>query len=196
MRLIMIFVGYMLLLSPILAQDALPILYWQNGSFEGEPHDATVPVGWLGCAPGTTPDILPGFWGVYQEASEGETFVGLITRTNGTWESITQRLSATIAAEDCYTFAFDLARGATYSGYNNALKLRIWGSTNKCDKDQLLFESALIEHSFWKRYKTEFTAEQPIRYIIIEAFHSDHPFSYEGNILIDNLSPIQPCPRA
>ena len=73
-------------LFPLVAfsqKQANPI-YWQNASFEGEPQDATVPIGWLACEPFTTPDILPGFWGIFQEASEGETYVGLITRENGT----------------------------------------------------------------------------------------------------------------
>lgn len=191
-----LFFALLILPLVVFAQDDAPPIYWQNPSFEGEPQDATIPIGWLACESFTTPDILPGYWGVYQEATDGDTYVGLITRDNGTWESITQRLSRTIEKDECYTFNFDLARGATYSGYNQPLKLRIWGSTNKCEKSQLLFESPLVEHTFWKKYVLEFTAEQAIRYIIIEAYHSDGKFSYTGNILIDNLSPIQLCPRA
>ena len=188
---------FSLLISVIcLAQTAPEPIFWQNPSFEGEPHDATVPIGWLPCEVLTTPDILPGVWGVYLDASDGETFVGLITRNNGTWESITQRLSKKIDAKECYTFNFDLARGATYSGYNGPLKLRVWGSTDKCSKDQLLYESPVIKHTFWQKYSCEFTAEQPIRYIIIEAFREEHLITYEGNILLDNLSPLQVCPRA
>ncbi len=186
------FMGLIFLIPAVNAQN----LYWQNPSFEGEPQDATVPVGWLPCEDGTTPDILPGYWGVYQEAAEGDTFVGLITRQDGSWESITQRLSATIPAEDCYTFNLDLARSSTYSGYNAPLKLRVWGSTSRCTKDQLLFESPLIEHNNWRKYLIEFTAEQPIRYIILEAYHRDGRFSHRGNILLDNLSILQKCPRA
>jgi hypothetical protein len=185
-------------LFPLVAfsqKQANPI-YWQNASFEGEPQDATVPIGWLACEPFTTPDILPGFWGIFQEASEGETYVGLITRENGTWESITQRLPRTINRGDCYTFTLDLAHGVTYSGYNQTLKLRIWGSTNKCTKNQLLFESPLIDHPEWRPYRVEFTAKQPVRYILIEAFYQEGSFRRKGNILIDNLSPLRWCPRA
>ena len=42
-----------------------------NPSFEGEPKDATTPIGWLECEKGTTPDILPGFWGVYLQPYDG-----------------------------------------------------------------------------------------------------------------------------
>lgn len=182
--------------TTLYAQSAAPPIYWQNPSFEGEPQDATVPIGWVGCEAMTTPDILPGVWGIYQEANDGDTYVGLITRANGTWESITQRLPRTIEKAECYVFGLDLARGATYSGYNSPLKIRIWGSTDRCSKDQLLYESPLIEHTYWKQYRIEFTAEQPIRYIIFEAFHKEGKFSYSGNILLDNLTPLQVCPRA
>jgi hypothetical protein len=155
-----------------------------------------MPIGWLACKAMTTPDILPGVWGIYQEASDGDTYVGLITRANGTWESITQRLERTIETDDCYVFGLDLARGATYSGYSSPLKIRIWGSTDRCNTDQLLYESPLIEHTAWKSYQIEFTAEQPIRYIIFEAFHKESRFRYNGNILLDNLRPLQNCPRA
>ena len=171
-------------------------IYFDNPSFEGEPSDATVPVGGLPCAEGTTPDILPGFWGVYREASEGDTYVGLITRADGTWESITQRLGATLAEGECYRFTVDLARSATYNQYNRPIKLRVWGSTFKCEKKQLLLETDFIEHAFWKPYEVSFYADAPINYIIFEAFFQEGPFRHPGNILLDNLSAIKRCPRA
>lgn len=171
-------------------------IYLINPSFEGEPQDATVPAGWLPCEPGTTPDILPGVWGVYQEASHGNTFVGLITRENGTWESIGQRLKSPVEPGQCHSFTMELAHSKTYAGYNKPLKLRVWGGTAKCGKDQLLFESPLIEHREWKRYKVEFSGKKEINYIVIEAFYQEGEFSHRGNILIDNISPIKKCARA
>lgn len=166
-----------------------------NASFEGEPQDATVPVGWHACAPGTTPDILPGVWGVYTEASEGDTYVGLITRDDGTWESIGQRLTVPLKDKECYKFTLDLAHSKTYSGYNLPIKLRIWGGNTKCQKNQLLLETDFIDHSDWKTYNVKFTTKGEIRYIIFEAFYKDGTFSRRGNILIDNLSKLKKCPR-
>ncbi len=170
-------------------------IFLNNASFEGEPQDATVPVGWHGCEPGTTPDILPGPWGVFNEPSEGETYVGLITRDNGTWESIGQRLKEPLTAPDCYTFTFDLAHSDTYSNYNQSIKIRVWGAETVCGKDQLLFESPLVEHPDWKTYEVRFTPEKPVRFIVLEAFFSEKRFLRRGNILIDNLSAIKKCPR-
>jgi hypothetical protein len=169
-----------------------------NPSFEGdEPQDATVPAGWHACKPGTTPDILPGVWGVYHEPADGETFVGLITRSDGTWESIGQRLSAPAVPRECYTISLDLAYSDTYAGYNNPIKLRIWGGASKCGKAQLLAESPLIDHEDWSTYTFQFTPKEPIYYLIFEAFHSDEPdFSHMGNVMIDHVRPIKVCIRA
>lgn len=171
-------------------------IYLNNASFEGMPQDATVPAGWFGCELGTTPDILPGAWGVYQEASEGDTYVGLITRDDGTWESVGQRLSSPLKAKDCYTFTIDLARSKTYETYNNPLKLRIWGGNDRCTKSQLLLQTDYIKETDWETYEVDFTAKSALNYILIEAYYKDGSFSYRGNVLVDNISPIKKCVRA
>ena len=91
----------LLLVSSNLSAQTISLV---NPSFEETPQDATMPAGWHSCKQGTTPDILPGFWGVTTEAFDGETYMGLITRENGTWESIEQRLSETLKKGECYTF--------------------------------------------------------------------------------------------
>lgn len=167
-----------------------------NSSFEGEPRDATVPQGWMPCKEGTTPDILPGYWGVYNEPSDGDTYVGLITRSNNTWETIGQRLPATLEKGTCYSWSFDLAHSDTYSGYNGPLKVRVWISDLKCQKDQMIYESPLIEHLDWETYHFKFTPKSDSRYILIEPFHNEGTISYEGNILIDRLRSIKGCSKA
>jgi len=176
--------------------DSTAQIHLKNASFEGEAQDATVPLGWFECTAYTTPDILPGVWGVYEEAEEGETYVGLITRANGTWESIGQRLPVPLEKGDCFSFYLFLAHSKTYSGYNKPIKLRIWGGTTRCEKDQLLLETDFVKHRKWKRYDAQFSAEKTINYFILEAFYSEEPYSHLGNILIDQISPIRKCSRA
>ncbi len=168
-----------------------------NASFEGERQDATMPMGWWSCNPGTTPDILPGSWGVYLEPSEGDSFMGLITRENGEWESVGQRLSAPLEEDGCYTITMDLAHSNTYNGYNKPIKLKIWGGTTRCSKDQLLFETEAIEHTDWETYEFEFNAKGTYNYIIFEAFFGDDRIkAWKGNIMVDNVSEITRCKRA
>ena len=182
----------MLLSGPVFTQITL-----ENASFEGQAQDATVPTGWHSCKRGTTPDILPGFWGVNKEASEGETYIGLITRDDGSWESIGQRLQSPLNANECYSLKLDLARSDSYAGYLLPLKLVIWGGTSRCERTQLLAETITIKHTDWRTYNLTLYPEKPINYIIIEAQYMDGIFfHYKGNILLDALSPIKACERA
>lgn len=167
-----------------------------NPSFEGEPQDATVPQGWFPCREGTTPDILPGFWGVHGEPSEGETYLGLITREDGSWESIGQRLPETLVPGECYTFSLDLSHASTYAGYSQAIRLRVWGGAGHCGKEQLLFDSGPIDHGDWVTYKPEFTVKAPVRYILLEAWFPVEGQIVRGNVLIDNMGPVSKCIRA
>jgi hypothetical protein len=169
---------------------------FQNPSFEDEPADATVPVGWHAGEPGTTPDILPGFWGVHQEASHGKTYVGLITRPNGTWESITQRLPFPLQAGECYRFSLDLARSRNYAGYRGPVRLLVYGGSRKGQKAQFLYGTGPIEHTYWKTYLPEFIPKEAINYLIIEAYFVDDRQPYGGNVLIDAIGSIEVCPRA
>lgn len=167
----------------------------QNSSFEDEPADATMPQGWFACTEGTTPDILPGYWGVYAEASEGDTYVGLITRGNGTFESIGQRIPEKLEKGGCYEFSVDLAHSDNYSGYSKPVKLKIWLGDKKCKRTQMVFESKTITSEEWETFKIEFTAESNSKYIFFEAFYSYDRFDHKGNILIDNVSEIVYCSR-
>ena len=182
---------FVLFYLPVIGQVIL-----SNPSFEDEAQDATIPQGWFGCEDGTTPDILPGYWGVNNIPADGSTFMGLITRANGSFESVGQRLSNKLERGECYRFSIDLAHSKQYSGYNDKIRLRIWMSKKKCKREQLVFESPVIDHSRWKTYNIDFNAEGHFKYILIEAYHSYEPFSHEANILIDNMSTINRCSRA
>ena len=166
-----------------------------NASFEDEPSDATTPHGWFVASPMTTPDILPGYWGVYLDAEEGETYIGLITRQDDSFESIGQRTSAVMNADLCYSFNLDLAHSRTYAGFNNAIKLRIWIGSSKKKKEQMIFESKKIEHSEWRNYKVNFTPKSNAQYFFIEAYNDNPSKPQKSNILIDNISAIIQCAK-
>jgi hypothetical protein len=167
-----------------------------NASFEGEARDATVPRGWFICTEGSTPDILPGPWGVYNEPSHGETYVGLITRENGTWESIGQKLTEKLLKGRCYQMSLDVARSDTYADYHDPIKLRIWCGKSKCDRTQLILETDFIRDTEWARQEIRFTAKSDMDYILFEAFIREGAFSHRGNVLIDNVSAIVQCGRS
>lgn len=180
-----------------LAQEGVPPLRIQleNASFEGEPADATMPVGWHRCDRNSTPDILPGFWGVLQEAYDGDTFLGLITRQDGSKESIAQRLPTPLLPTECYRLTADLAHSKKYVDYNTPIKLRLWGGETRCARTQLLAETDPIGHTDWRSYVFDWIPKSRMNYLIIEAYAPAED-RVMGNVLIDNLSVIQRCPRA
>jgi len=167
-----------------------------NPSLEGTPADATIPSGWFAASKGTTPDILPGFWGVYNEANDGETYVGLIVRPDDSFESIGQRLKAKVEKNNCYKMSLNLAHSDTYTGYNDLLGLRIWIGSKKSKREQLIYDSGMIESDEWEIHKFEFQPIKNMQYIILEAYKKEGKKSYRGNILIDDISTIVSCDKA
>ncbi len=168
-----------------------------NPSFESKPGNAAIPDKWVTCVPGSTPDILPGVWGVNKAPQDGMSYLGLITRENGSKESIGQRLSKPLEANTCYTFSVYLARSETYVGYNLPLRLKIWGSKEYCGKDQLLVSTKAIKHTNWEQYEFQIYTKAKVHFLLLEACLAPGvTIPYRGNILIDELSPIKPCFKA
>lgn len=167
--------------------------FLDNPSFEGEPMDAVVPAGWSPCNDFSTPDILPGVWGVHLEPSHGKTYVGLITRMDGSVEGIGQRTPITLKANTCYSLTMDLAYSHTYSGYTHPAKCKVWLAKDQCVKEMLIVDTDLITHNFWKTYTWKFEPEEDYDFIILEAYYPDGDFYVKGNILIDNIRPLREC---
>jgi len=178
----------------ILGNSLIAQIVITNSSFEGKPADATMPSGWFMASEGTTPDILPGYWGVYNEPYDGDTYLGLITRQDGTFESITQRMEDTLQKGTCYSMSLVLSHSENYSGYNVPLKIRIWVGDKKSDRQQKIFESDIINGEQWRYIKIDFTPEKEMQYLIIEAYNSRYD-PVNGNILIDALSNPILCNR-
>ncbi len=168
----------------------------KNPSFEDSPGPSKVPRGWMIVGVGSTPDIMPGAWGVQCLPQEGASFVALVTRHDGTVEDIGQRLPSPLMPNVCYTFSLYLAHSPRYVGYDLPARLRIWGSDSS-NKKQLLCSSEAIAHREWRKYTFQFVPNHPMQYLILEAYYAPGVFKpYRGNVLLDNCSPIERCERA
>lgn len=169
-----------------------------NASFEGFPHDAVCPDQWKACGDDSTPDILPGPWGVHQKPTHGNTFVGLITRENNSWEAICQKLEKPFKKNSCYKFSVDLSNSPAYAGFNQATVLRVWLGNDCCTKTKLIATSPLVDHYEWKTYEFMFSTEgNDYKYLFIEAYYRQPSLNYyKGNLLIDNFSIFKICDRA
>lgn len=188
-----------LLLSFSIQQPEQPVtkIYFRNPSFEGAPKASSCPVGWHSTIPGSTPDLLPGAWGIEYTPQDGETCIGLVTRFDGSTESIAQALAEPLPADVCYSFSVYLAHIEKYVGFDNPTRLRVWGSPSKTEKGKLLCSSPLINHSDWRSYDFQFITPGTIRYLTLEAWYGPGTtFKYNGNIVLDHCSPIEKCARA
>ena len=168
-----------------------------NPSFEDTPRASVAPAGWRSWTPGSTPDIMPGAWGVDFKPYEGQSCLALVTRDDGTVEDVSQVLSEPLMKDSCYTISIYLAHSSKYVGYNLPGRVRIWGGSTPGQKQELLAVSPLIDHEQWKVYKFQFVPTSKLISFTLEAYYAPGSlFKYRGNVLLDYCSDIKICNRA
>ena len=178
-----------------------------NPSFEQLTNDGAQ-IGWGSCnfVKETPPDIQPGLFGCKLFAQNGKTYIGLVARDNGTYESIRQVLTKPLKAGVCYRISVYLAKSSTYeslsrttgmpANYIRPLKLTVWGTEAKTENicplpDDWLTETLPIHSDQWRRYTFYIQPPKDIYALIFSANHVvEKP--YNGNLLIDNISPVVP----
>ena len=196
----------------------------QNPSFEDMPRKGVPGMpsisGWHDCGlskfPGESPpDIHPvknNAWDVALDAYDGNTYLGMVTRANDTYESLSQALATPIEGGTCYSFSTFLVRSDQYrsatsktmrmgidslENFTRPAVFLIWGGNYFCDKAELLGESPPVSNDTWKKYQFTFQPQQTHRYITIEAFYKTPILeAYNGHVLVDGMSAIEPidCP--
>lgn len=189
------------------AQKDTPI-YLNNPSFEGLPTAGTPPTGWNNCGhpSESPPDVQPGSFDVAKKASHGNTYLGLVVRDNETWESVSQRLSRPLEMNQCYEFSMDVCRSEIYisqskttnqkANYVTPARLLIWGGNGSCGKQELLYETSIIQNTRWLGVNFRLHPQKgSYNYIIFEAYYQTPVmFPYNGNVMLDNASPIRQIP--
>ena len=203
---IVILFNSLLFIGNLVGQDEMPILL-TNPSFEDFPRAGNPPSGWLSFSfPNESPpDTQPGAFDVSTEPYDGHSYLGMVVRENETYESVSQRLNGLIIKDKCYEFSIYLARSLIYlsptkqdsNDVNHAApaRLRIWGGSGLGGKQELLAETSVILNTRWLEYNFKFEPRMTHTYITFEAFYKTPVlFPYNGNILLDNASPIIPVP--
>jgi len=173
-----------------------------NPSFESKPRigiDAsTKPIeGWTDCGlvdfPGTSPpDIHPlpkaPWYGALPVS--GKTYLGMVCRSNLTWESLSQTLPIPMAGGACYRFTCSLiSLPEILLDLTDSPKpaiLRIWGGSSTCAREELLGQTPGIPHSEWREYTFHLRPSRAWTAITLEAWYStgtDAPHS--GHLLVD-----------
>lgn len=189
----------------------------KNPSFESRlqrgGEDFTGIEGWFDCGrinfpTETPPDIHPnGYWENNLPASDKNTYLGMVVRDNGSYESVSVRLDSVLKAGQCYKFSIHLARAEKYmsisritglpANYITPTVLRIWGGNGFCNEKELLAESAPVNNTSWQINTLEFRPESDIRSLTFSAYYKTPvQLPYNGNLLLDGGSNIVriPCP--
>lgn len=180
----------------------------KNPSFEEEPSAAHTPEGWTDCGfqGESPPDVQPNpTFKVIQKAFHGNTYLGFVVRDIGTYEALGQKLSKPLSKDTCYSFSAYLSRSTTYESlsqltkkrtyYNTSCLLRIWAGNKLCENGELIATSTPISNSNWQIYTFKIAPKKNWKFFKLEAFYTgDKP--YNGNLLIDKISDITPCPCA
>ena len=211
MRSFIFLVATLCIVTPAWTQD--PPIFLTNPSFEDFPGQGRQPRGWEDCGfPGETPpDVQPSgnpsypYFDVIKPAFKDSTYLGMVVRDNDTWEMVSQRLSGPLKGGQCYEFSLYLCRSELYvsqsrvnfqeANYTTPSKLRIWGGSSYCNKKELLAETSAIINTRWLKYDFKFKPKETHTYIVLEAFYNTPVlFPYNGNVLLDNASPIVPVP--
>lgn len=151
----------------------------------------------------TPPDVQPSGYSVTKKPSHGKTYLGLVVRDNETNEAISQRLPRPLEINECYEFSIDLCRSEIYISistttgekvnYATPVVLRIWGGKDSCDRGELLYETNVITTTRWLTYIFRLHPKRAsYSYLLIEAYYKTPTlFPYNGNVLLDNISPIR-----
>lgn len=186
------------------------VIYVKNPSFEGIAGPGQAPNHWSDCGyiNETPPDIQPyGGFNVTRPAFNGKTYIGLVTRDNNTWESITQYLSSPLVQGTCYKVSLYACMSPVYISptkknqsvpvnFNKGIVLRLWGSNGRCEKTELLSSiNQAVDHTDWRSYEFELKPTlSTYTHLVIEAYYKTPTLSYyNGNILVDNMSEIVEC---
>jgi hypothetical protein len=191
--------------SQVLSQSD-KIVRLANPSFEESQIDEKSPKDWRDCGFETEspPDFQPGLFNCLVEALHGDTYLGMVTRADNTWERVCQKLPQALQRDTTYWFSLCLATSPTYVSstrgsskpvnFDAPVKLRIWGSNHATSKEVLLAESPAVSHRHWMRYTFELNCSNfDVDRIMLEAYYPDDQKPTLGNLLIDHCSDIFPA---
>ena len=175
-------VVYLVFLIPCSTGQPSPILL-NNPSFEDVPNHSRPPSGWYFCGPigESPPDVHPnGFFKVDHEALHGDTYVGMVTRDNDSWECLGQQLEKPLVSGQCYQFTIYLAQSQTYESVSRSTMapalftipviLRIWGGNQNCQKLGLLTQSEPISHEDWIQHTFYFQPKTAFTHFFLEVY--------------------------
>ena len=194
-----------------------------NGSFESIPEDHNTKLyPWVDCgliffpreSPPDSHSSRSKQFNVKHDAIHDDRFLSMVTRDNGTWESISQELDKPLRAERKYLWKMYLATSRDLQSISALLRDRIrqkpnqvgfpleemkfdsptrifiLGGSEPCQEEEILYHSPVIDHQEWKMYKIKLEPKTDISSIKLGVIYGNLTRETNGNILFDGISNI------
>jgi hypothetical protein len=147
--------------------------------------------------------IQPGYFNCTTKAKDGDTYVSLVCRPNGTHGGIGQFLSQLLKKDSIYEFSIHLAKSADFSSgimpggnevsFGSPVAFLVVGFNNK-QESEILGAINQVDHTDWRSYDfricpKKIDCEQLVFFAQFTNDKKKYKF-YPGNILIDKMSDI------
>lgn len=139
-------------------------------------------------------------FGVNKSAKHGGRFISMVTRIEGSYESISQKLDKDLIKNQTYLIGFYCALAERYyspyppnehsKSFVNAVKINVFLANSNFERDQLIYSSGSNDNFEWKEHVIEFIPDNNFQYIIFEVDFEEGSEPYRGHILLDNVSDI------
>lgn len=186
-------------------------MYLKNPSFEMIPRQNHPPTGWFDCNfDSESPVDVHGsdteFFGVKEFADDGECFVGMVTRDNGTYEGISAKLLQPLLKDSTYRLTISVNKSPDYQSisrtssepvnFNSDVVFEIWAGYHFCNMDTRLLEYNVDEQGVWTPITFYITPEKNITFLGLYVRHGTPSEDTNGHVLIDNLQLTKVDPEA
>lgn len=173
-----------------------------NDGFEGYSQHDVPPPDWFNCDENSSVDTQPGILDTYKSASEGQTYVSLVTREfgpPGTIETLWAELKTPFMKDSCYNLSLDLSLSTEFNGsfnwetyyFDHPCIIQIIGFNGDCDnmeESEVLYESAALSNYDWETFNITFSPSLANYSKIALRPNFTPPDNHKNSVLlIDNL---------
>lgn len=135
--------------------------------------------------------------------ADGENYLVLTVSDENIWQTFSQSTSSIFEKGKCYSFTAALASTKSLRQWNSItnsyalqkdpepILLRVYLGKRRCDMGQLIGFTHLLSNQQWQDFQFNFEPDDFYSTVTFEVYYQAATINYyNGNILIDHLSPI------
>ena len=180
------------------AQAQLDTIYIMEPSFE-DVSDENEAYYWTNC--GDAKELIfPIFnngdeqFDVTAKSFEGDYFIGLVVRENGTTEGLSQYLHEPLLAGKIYHFSVLLQAPEVFTyhttDFAHPIVFEVYGSSDACSLDELLAFTEPVTKQEWMQFDFTLEPTEDFNWLTLRVGFMDNQEPYNGSVLMDYVSDI------